>query len=170
MTLDKDLYNEINEYCKINSLKTRDFIHKLLKEAFLVQKYGDSPFNNKTTHAFESVVLVTDKLLANGRVFPKETIENTIKEFVEENKIEKLPLGCGDNIKVPVNEHFYEMLIDYTSKFDEVTKNSYPEQINKENINSGLTNEEEDKNLMVTVCEAIKKEEQPKVRKKRKLS
>lgn len=170
MTLDKDLYNEINEYCKINSLKTRDFIHKLLKEAFLVQKYGDSPFNDKTTHKFESVVLVADKVLANGRVFPKETVENAIKKFSEENKIEKPPLGCGDNIKAPVNKHFYETFIDYISKSDEVTKNSYPEQINKENINHGLTNEEEDKNLMVTVCEAIKKEEQPKVRKKRKLS
>lgn len=44
MQLDKKLYDDINEYCKLNSLKTRDFIHKLLKEAFLKEKYGDSPF------------------------------------------------------------------------------------------------------------------------------
>lgn len=44
MRLDKQIYDEINEYCKFNGLKTRDFIHKLLKEAFMKEKYGDSPF------------------------------------------------------------------------------------------------------------------------------
>lgn len=149
MTLDKDLYNEINEYCKINNLKTRDFIHKLLKEAFLVQKYGDSPFNNKTTHSFESVVLVTDKLLANGRVFPKETIGNAIKEFTKENEIKKLPLGCGDNIKVPV---------EYTPKVTVLPKTTDCVSINKEEEN------------LLEIDFNIMKEEQPKVRKKRKLS
>ena len=149
MTLDKDLYNEINEYCKINSLKTRDFIHKLLKEAFLVQKYGDSPFNDKTTHKIESVVLVADKVLANGRVFPKETVENAIKKFSEENKIEKLTLGCGDNIKVPV---------EYLPQADDLPKTTDCVSINK-------TDEEN-----VAVVFNATKEEQPKVRKKRKLS
>jgi hypothetical protein len=149
MTLDKDLYNEINEYCKINSLKTRDFIHKLLKEAFLVQKYGDSPFNDKTTHKIESVVLVADKVLANGRVFPKETVENAIKKFSEENKIEKPSLDCGDNIKVPV---------EYLPQVDDLPKTTDCVSINK-------TDEEN-----VTVVSNATKEEQPKVRKKRKLS
>lgn len=177
MTLDKDLYNEINEYCKVNSLKTRDFIHKLLREAFLVEKYGDSPFNNKKNHVIETVGSISDKLLPNGNIFPKEVVENAIKEFVEENKNENLSLD-SNNIKTPVDpeickivdKRFYEMFNDYISKSDEVTKNSYPEQINKENIISGLTNEEEDNNLMIDVCQTIKEEEKLKVRKKRKLS
>ena len=44
MEIDKKLYNEINEFCKLNGLKTRDFIHKILKEGFMREKYGDSPF------------------------------------------------------------------------------------------------------------------------------
>lgn len=44
MQIDKELYIEINEYCKLNGLKTRDFIHKILNEAFLKEKYGDTPF------------------------------------------------------------------------------------------------------------------------------
>ncbi len=44
MQIDKKLYEEINEYCKLNDLKTRDFIHKLLKESFLKEKFGESPF------------------------------------------------------------------------------------------------------------------------------
>ena len=46
MQIDKGLYIEINEYCKLNGLKTRDFIHKILNEAFLKEKYGDTPFFN----------------------------------------------------------------------------------------------------------------------------
>lgn len=44
MVLDKNLYTEINDYCKENNIKTRDFIHKILREAFMKEKYGDSPF------------------------------------------------------------------------------------------------------------------------------
>lgn len=44
MQIDKNLYNEIDEYCKLNNLKTRDFIHKILKDSFLKEKYGESPF------------------------------------------------------------------------------------------------------------------------------
>lgn len=44
MQIDKTLYNEINDYCKENGLKTRVFIHKILQEAFLIEKYGDKPF------------------------------------------------------------------------------------------------------------------------------
>lgn len=78
MQIDKQIYNEINEYCKLNNLKTRDFIHKLLKEAFLKEKYGDSPFafNKKT----ENIV--------------KET-EPTIEVKEEKNDIPK-----NDDIKL----------------------------------------------------------------------
>jgi hypothetical protein len=44
MQIDKKLYIEINEYCKLNNIKTRDFIHNILKEGFLKEKYGDRPF------------------------------------------------------------------------------------------------------------------------------
>jgi hypothetical protein len=78
MQIDKQIYDEINEYCKLNNIKTRDFIHKLLKEAFLKEKYGDSPFafNKKT----ENIV--------------KET-ESTIEVKEEKNDIPK-----NDDIKL----------------------------------------------------------------------
>ena len=44
MEIDKDLYKEIKAYCDLNGLKARDFIHKLLKDAFIKEKYGDRPF------------------------------------------------------------------------------------------------------------------------------
>ena len=61
MVLDNNIYSEINEYCKENNLKTRDFIHKILKEAFLKEKYGDSPFafikeTEKTNEVKENII------------------------------------------------------------------------------------------------------------------
>lgn len=58
MQIDKHLYDEINEYCKLNELKTRDFIHKILREAFNKEKFGESPFafNKKT----ENIVKETE--------------------------------------------------------------------------------------------------------------
>ena len=58
MQIDKHLYDEINEYCKLNELKTRDFIHKILREAFNKEKFGETPFafNKKT----ENIVKETE--------------------------------------------------------------------------------------------------------------
>lgn len=69
MQIDKTLYQEINEYCHLNNIKTKDFIHKILKEAFLKEKYGTQPFfmnnvisddiNIKSTHIIENTSLST---------------------------------------------------------------------------------------------------------------
>lgn len=59
MQIDKKLYEKINDYCKINDLKTRDFIHNLLREAFMKEKYGTSPFdmlNKKENIEKENVI------------------------------------------------------------------------------------------------------------------
>jgi len=43
MEIDKKLYSEIKAYCEINGLKARDYIHTLLKKAFMEDKYGKMP-------------------------------------------------------------------------------------------------------------------------------
>lgn len=74
MQLDRQIYDEINEYCKFNGLKTRDFIHKLLKEAFMKEKYGNAPFVfNKQS---SEMSMVDDKVVTNGIV--DEVIKTTI--------------------------------------------------------------------------------------------
>jgi hypothetical protein len=61
MQIDKKLYEEINDFCKINDLKTRDFIHNLLQEAFMKEKYGTSPFDifNKKENVEKEDVITT---------------------------------------------------------------------------------------------------------------
>lgn len=83
MVIDKNLYSEINEYCKENNIKTRDFIHKILKEAFLKEKYGDSPFaffkkeEKNTQQEIQPIIQVENTV-----------IEPVIEQVVVENVIE----------------------------------------------------------------------------------
>lgn len=85
MQLDKQIYEEINEYCKINGLKTRDFIHKLLKEAFMKEKYGNAPFifNRQPSE----MLIVDDKVVTNDKV--DEPIKTTIDIGNEAQKNEE---------------------------------------------------------------------------------
>ena len=83
MVIDKNLYSEINEYCKENNIKTRDFIYKILKEAFLKEKYGDSPFafikkeEKNTQQEIQPIIQVENTV-----------IEPVIEQVVVENVIE----------------------------------------------------------------------------------
>lgn len=44
MTVNDELYNEISEYCELNNIKdVNKFIHKLIKSAFTIEKYGNKP-------------------------------------------------------------------------------------------------------------------------------
>lgn len=81
MVIDKNLYSEINEYCKENNIKTRDFIHKILKEAFLKEKYGDSPF------AF----MKKEEKNTQQEIQPIVQVENTVVEpIIEQVAVENV--------------------------------------------------------------------------------
>lgn len=41
----KDLFDEIDEYAKLNGIKTTRLINNLLRDRFMTEKYGESPFD-----------------------------------------------------------------------------------------------------------------------------
>ena len=43
MRIDNNLKRDIENYCILNGLNVDIFINKILKKAFLVEKYGDKP-------------------------------------------------------------------------------------------------------------------------------
>lgn len=86
MQLDNKLYQEIKEYCELNNLKTRDFIHNILKEAFLKEKYGESPFNKKNVDVIPNREEILDNFIRN--ITPQIDIENEINEIVSDNFFE----------------------------------------------------------------------------------
>jgi hypothetical protein len=105
MQLDKKLYDEINEYCKLNNLKTRDFVHNLLKDAFLKEKYGDTPFYN-----YKKDILL-------------ETYEENIKSGNENEILEERKTTTGAELSSIQPIETYEKIIvsDDIIKIDEFT-------------------------------------------------
>lgn len=91
--IENKLYSEIKEYCKLNGLVIKDFINKLLKKAFTVEKYGDKPFS------IESVPQKKSSKLEQEAV-------DKIKDIIE-NQVSVPP-----EIMEAVDEHFFEMLVD----------------------------------------------------------
>ena len=81
MEIDKKLYGDIKEYCKLNGLKTAEYVNSLLKNAFMLDKYGVSPFSKERTviehDAFNEAVNNEVKRILND---PKE-FEEAVKKF-----------------------------------------------------------------------------------------
>ena len=102
MDIDKKLNNEITLYCKENGLNKKEFINKLLKKAFNIEKYGEKPFSNtpqtaKTTPEIEKKKEDACKAIRvslNNK--PKE--EEIIKE--PENKEKNCIFGAGQEEEV----------------------------------------------------------------------
>lgn len=104
MEIDKKLHEEIKEYCKLNGLKTSEYVNSILKKAFMMDKYGVSPFKRAEdsvigNDAFEKAVndevrrILNDKeelhaLLSakfengeNGRVYSEEALRDAVAKF-----------------------------------------------------------------------------------------
>lgn len=92
MQLDNKLYKEIKEYCELNELKTRDFIHDILKKAFLKEKYGETPFG------FNSQEVIVHVESPKSETLIEQTVEIPSIIGIEESEtkniesVEVLPL------------------------------------------------------------------------------
>lgn len=100
MVIDKDLYNDIKEYCELNNLKVRNFIHKLLKESFLKEKYGTSPFK-KNEDMKDIIVNSNQPLIPLIPLSEMQDIPSEIQEIINDNYFDLIE-EC-ENI-----EHFSE--------------------------------------------------------------
>ncbi len=78
VSVDRKLYNQIKEYCSLNDLKISAYIDELLKDAFMRDKYGERPFDQKVETVetkFEDLPTIT------GEVHPKEVVKEPDKVF-----------------------------------------------------------------------------------------
>ena len=114
MEIDKKLYGDIKEYCKLNGLKTAEYVNSLLKNAFMLDKYGVSPFSKEHTviehDAFNEAVNNEVKRILND---PKE-FEEAAKKF---------------------NKDFFDEMKKYDKA--EITEKSIPEPVSMDEIMDG---------------------------------
>jgi hypothetical protein len=66
--LDKKLHKDIKEYCQLNGLVMKDFVNKLLKKAFMIEKYGDKPFAEPKMSNLEKEAIEKIKDMVEGQV------------------------------------------------------------------------------------------------------
>lgn len=76
MEIDKKLHDEIKAYCKLNGLKMNEYINKLLRNAFNIDRYGISPFSNN------NVEIIKDEkpLTPNETLVSNDKKEEGVKE------------------------------------------------------------------------------------------
>lgn len=114
MEIDKKLYGDIKEYCKLNGLKTAEYVNSLLKNAFMLDKYGVSPFSKERTviehDAFNEAVNNEVKRILND---PKE-FEEAAKKF---------------------NKNFFNEMKEYGKT--EITEKSIPEPVSADETIDG---------------------------------
>ena len=86
--IDEKLYQEIKDYCKLNKLRTGDFVNDLLKKAFTVEKYGDRPpfFNDSPKQP--KTIVVDDTTTTTPK--ENETTSTTIVENKPKVTIRKI--------------------------------------------------------------------------------
>lgn len=80
MELDKQLYAEIKEYCELNGLKPRDFVHEILKKAFMEEKYGKMPAVIKKSETFQPKTSIEIIQVSEEAPEKEEVKEEIVKE------------------------------------------------------------------------------------------
>lgn len=95
MEIDKKLNNDITAYCKENGLNKKDFINKLLKKAFNIEKYGEKPFHKPSKE--EMPPQKVEETQEKQYEVPKE-------EVIEVKKTEETPKKGNEIPKEPENK------------------------------------------------------------------
>lgn len=92
MEIDKKLYNDIKEYCKLNDLKVGNFINNLLRKAFNIEKYGSTPFSVNNGTIFDDTLYNIIENNKNDDIIYKEDqkveeVKEIVPEVIEEKEV-----------------------------------------------------------------------------------
>lgn len=93
--IDGNLYEELKKFCQLNNFKLTSYVDHLLRDAFMIDKYGDAPFVNykkevnqqpikQITISEEPITQESDK--AELQSINKFIVESELKEPINENK------------------------------------------------------------------------------------
>lgn len=80
--IDEKLYQDIKEYCQYNNLKTGEFINNMLKEKFMSEKYGDSPFDEFRKKIEENTVEIDPQI--------QQAIADNFWEMLDDEKTDNV--------------------------------------------------------------------------------
>lgn len=176
--LDKKLHKDIKEYCQLNGLVIKDFVNKLLKKAFMVEKYGERPFSSNDV-AFAPYVPNLEVTLEEPAGLPPITNEKIIERHTKpfaEPKTSNLEKEAIEKIKDMVENQF-DMPVEIAEAMEEVDFFELLGEEKNDNTRISITTNNENRERVNktqttdTISPTKEKEEIKVVRKKkRKLS
>ena len=50
--IENSLFNDIQQYCNVNSLDVKEFINSLLRRSFVIERYGERPCISRKNSIF----------------------------------------------------------------------------------------------------------------------
>lgn len=94
--IDGQLYEELKKFCQLNNFKLTSYVDHLLRDAFMIDKYGDAPFVNykkelthqpiKQINVVEPVQVEKESDEAEIQGINKFTVGMELKEPIKDNK------------------------------------------------------------------------------------
>ena len=94
VSIDDKLYGDIKDYCDINNLRMREYVETLIRESFMVDKYGATPFA-KDTNSIEAKPAVKEeqkKEAPTTTIEPQIKIEEKTENIIVEKPKEEIPV------------------------------------------------------------------------------
>lgn len=133
--LDKKLHKDIKEYCQLNGLVMKDFVNKLLKKAFMVEKYGERPFAEPKMSNLEKEAIEKIKDIVEGQVDLPIEIAEAMEEvdFFELLGDEKNEAQAIKPVETVLDISKKEVPNDFygTIQYDESWEEKFEENIEK---------------------------------------
>lgn len=92
--IDGQLYEELKKFCQLNNFKLTSYVDHLLRDAFMIDKYGDAPFVNY-------------KKEVNQQPIKQITIsEEPITQESDEAELQSInKFTDGSELKEPINDN-----------------------------------------------------------------
>lgn len=95
VSIDAKLYQDIKEYCQLNSLKLNRFVNEMINKQFMIEKYGDAPFADFRKKIEENTIEIDPQIQQaiadNFWEMLESEKEEEIKEEIVEKPKEELP-------------------------------------------------------------------------------
>ena len=77
--IDKKLLSDITDYCKLNDLNIEELVNKILRDGFMIEKYGKSPeiksTSEKTMISSQKEDIKNDKIVENTKIEEQKEID-----------------------------------------------------------------------------------------------
>lgn len=105
--IDKKLYNDIKLYCQANDFVVKDFLNKLIRKAFTIEKYGGKPFSNDDDLIVARKKKETEPL--PKVVYSPYVLDDTPQVVLTPETINsELPENIKERFNKPVSNRYYE--------------------------------------------------------------